>query len=167
MSKKDYQNNVFVKPAQRYILYWINSLLYFVSISCVFLCKNAISSTIFLHGITLKLISSEDDALYEAAKTLFYKSSDEEIRMRCLDREEYYADLRNYERAIEEQKKEHEQELAQAREQYEAQIRQLRSEIASLKQPWSQRTGIPLSVVFPAFLLPLFPLLRRTPADYF
>lgn len=90
-----------------------------------------------------------------------------EAQQKELDHLKHEQDLRNYEKAIEEQKKEHEQELAQAREQYEAQIRQLRSEIASLKQPWSQRAGIPLSVVFPAFLLPLFPLLRRTPADYF
>lgn len=48
----------------------------------------------------IKMIASEDDSLYEAAKTLFYKNSDEEIRMRCRDREEYYEDLRNYERAI-------------------------------------------------------------------
>ena len=118
----------------------------------------------------IKMISNEDAALYEAAKTLFYKSSDEDIRMRCLDREEYYQDLRNYERKIEEDRLEHEQdlknyqrkieedrleheqdlknyqrkieedrlahkqELAQTCEQYEAQIRQLRSEIARLKE---------------------------------
>lgn len=62
------------------------------------------------------MIASEDDALYEAAKTLFYKSSDEEIRMHCLDREEYYADLRNYERVIEEKQK----ELERNREYYES-----------------------------------------------
>lgn len=77
----------------------------------------------------IRMIASEDDALYEAAKTLFYKSSEEEIRMHCLDREEYYADLRNYEKAIAEKQK----ELERSREYYEEQIRQLRSEIARLK----------------------------------
>ncbi len=56
--------------------------------------------------------------------------SDEEILIRCLDREEYYADLRSYERAIAEK----EQELEQNREYYEAQIRELRSEIEQLKK---------------------------------
>lgn len=46
------------------------------------------------------MIAGKDEALYEAAKALFYNSSEEEIRQRCLDREEYYQDLRNYERAI-------------------------------------------------------------------
>lgn len=48
----------------------------------------------------LRMTASEDEALYEAAKALFYNSSDEEIRLRCLDREEYYQDLKNYERNI-------------------------------------------------------------------
>lgn len=65
------------------------------------------------------MIAEEDKALYEAAKALFYNSSDEEIRLRCLDREEYYQDLRNYERAIAE------------RDQV---IDQLRAELAELKK---------------------------------
>ncbi len=48
----------------------------------------------------LRMTAEEDEALYEAAKALFYNSSEEEIRLRCLDREEYYQDLRNYERVI-------------------------------------------------------------------
>lgn len=48
----------------------------------------------------LRMTASEDKALYEAARTLFYNSSDEEIRLRCLDREEYYQDLLNYESDI-------------------------------------------------------------------
>lgn len=67
----------------------------------------------------LRMIASKDEALYEAAKTLFYQCSDEEIRMRCRDREEYYQDMRNYERVIAEQT---------------AQIEQLRLEIKQLKQ---------------------------------
>ena len=58
----------------------------------------------------LRMTASEDDALYEAAKALYYTCSDEEIRMRCLEREEYYQDLRNYERAIEQERLEHEQQ---------------------------------------------------------
>ncbi len=73
----------------------------------------------------LKMIASENDALYEAAKTLFYKNSDEEIRMRCLDREEYYADLRSYQRAI--------AEKDQAISEQARQIELLRAEIEQLK----------------------------------
>lgn len=90
------------------------------------------------------MTASKNDALYAAAKALFYKSSDEEIRMRCLDREEYYADLRNYERAISEMTNdvetyrkallEKEQELKQNSKYYESQIFQLRSEIERLKK---------------------------------
>ena len=54
------------------------------------------------------MTAEEDEALYEAAKTLFYNSSEAEIRMRCLDREEYYQDMRNYERKIEQDRMEHE-----------------------------------------------------------
>lgn len=92
----------------------------------------------------LKMTASKNDALYAAAKALFYKSSDEEIRMRCLDREEYYADLRNYERTISEMTNdvetyrkallEKEQELKQNSKYYESQIFQLRSEIERLKK---------------------------------
>lgn len=78
----------------------------------------------------IKMIASEDEALYEAAKTLFYKSSEEEIRMHCLDRIEHQQDMRNYERAIEEKQK----ELERSREYYETQIRQLQSEIAQLRK---------------------------------
>ncbi len=66
----------------------------------------------------LRMTASEDEALYEAAKALYYTCSDEEIRLRCLEREEYYQDLRNYERAIEQERSdrelerlEHEQDL--------------------------------------------------------
>lgn len=66
----------------------------------------------------LKMIASKDDDLKEAAQTIFRMSADEVIRKRCRDREEYYQDLRNYERAIAEKeekierdRKEHEEDL--------------------------------------------------------
>ena len=58
----------------------------------------------------LRMTASEDEALYEAAKALYYTCSDEEIRLRCLEREEYYQDLRNYERAIEQERSDRELE---------------------------------------------------------
>ncbi len=110
----------------------------------------------------LRMTASEDEALYEAAKALYYTCSDEEIRIRCLEREEYYQDLRNYERAIEQersdreqerleheqQRLEHEQDLQnyrrtleqerleheQDKHNYEQQITQLRLEIEKLKK---------------------------------
>lgn len=47
------------------------------------------------------MAASKDEALYEAAKALYYTCADEEIRMRCLECEEYYQVLRNYKRKIE------------------------------------------------------------------
>ncbi|MCX4339886.1 MAG: Rpn family recombination-promoting nuclease/putative transposase [Lachnospiraceae bacterium] len=78
----------------------------------------------------LRMTASEDEALYEAAKALYYTCSDEEIRIRCLEREEYYQDLRNYERAIEQERLAHEQD----KHNYEQQITQLRLEIEKLKK---------------------------------
>ena len=79
----------------------------------------------------LRMTASEDEALYETAKALYYTCSDEEIRIRCLEREEYYQDLRNYERAIEQERSdrelerlEHEQDLRN----YERAIEQERLE---------------------------------------
>lgn len=64
------------------------------------------------------MIASKDDDLKEAAQTIFRMSADEEIRKRCRDREEYYQDLRSYERVIAEKeekierdRKEHEEDL--------------------------------------------------------
>lgn len=60
----------------------------------------------------IKMLASDNESIAEAAKTLFELSADEQIRKRCRDREEYYQDMRNYERAIAESKriiKEHEQ----------------------------------------------------------
>lgn len=48
----------------------------------------------------IKMLASENEYIKEAAKTMFELSADEQIRKRCLDREEYYQDLRNYEHAI-------------------------------------------------------------------
>lgn len=95
----------------------------------------------------LRMTASEDEALYEAAKTLFYQSSDEEIRMRCLDREEYYQDLKNYERKIEQDLQNYEHQIEQNRLEYEhiisakdrtiseqtTEIERLRAELAELK----------------------------------
>ena len=46
------------------------------------------------------MLASENEYMHEASNTIFRLSADEQIRKRCLDREEYYQDLRNYERVI-------------------------------------------------------------------
>lgn len=79
----------------------------------------------------LRMAASEDEALYEAAKALYYTCSDEEIRMRCLEREEYYQDLRNYDRKIEQDRLEREQERLEHEQDlrsYERKIEQNRLE---------------------------------------
>ena len=92
----------------------------------------------------MKMLAARDEYLQEASETIFRMSADDLVRKRCLDREEYYQDLRNYERAIEEGEKkrelerlEHEQERMKyetaLREQAE-QIRRLSEEIERLKK---------------------------------
>ncbi len=59
----------------------------------------------------IKMIASKDEYLKEASQTMFRMSADDMVRKRCRDREEYYQDLRNYERKIERDRIEHEQDL--------------------------------------------------------
>ena len=46
------------------------------------------------------MLAKNNEYLEEASKTLFQLSADEQIKKRCLDREEYYQDLKAYEKAI-------------------------------------------------------------------
>ena len=48
----------------------------------------------------IRMIAAKNEYLQEAANTIFELSADEQIRKQCRDREEYYQDLRNYEKAI-------------------------------------------------------------------
>lgn len=68
---------------------------------------------------------------------MFRMSADDLIRKRCRDREEYYQDLRNYERAIEESERKREQNLRsyeRAMAEKEQENEKLRAEIARLKK---------------------------------
>lgn len=85
----------------------------------------------------IRMIASKDKYLEETAQTMFRMSADDLVRKRCRDREEYYQDLRSYERAIKESERKREQD----RKEYEAvfreqaeQIQQLRAEIERLKK---------------------------------
>lgn len=53
----------------------------------------------------LKMIAEKDKDIEEAARSLFQFCTDEQVRKLCRDREEYYQDLRNYEREIKRMKK--------------------------------------------------------------
>ena len=44
--------------------------------------------------------AQKNDCINEASNTMFQLSSDELIRKRCRDREEYYQDIRSYKRDI-------------------------------------------------------------------
>lgn len=46
------------------------------------------------------MLATENEYMQEAANTIFELNADELIRKQCRDREEYYQDLRNYERVI-------------------------------------------------------------------
>ena len=48
----------------------------------------------------IRMLASKNEYLDEASKTIFQLSADEQIRKRCRDREEYYQDIRNYEREV-------------------------------------------------------------------
>lgn len=71
------------------------------------------------------MIAEKNEYLEEASKTMFQMSADELVRKRCRDREEYYQDLRNYERVIAEKERKNEHLTAE--------IEKLRAEIARLK----------------------------------
>lgn len=72
----------------------------------------------------IKMLASKDEYLQEASETMFRMSADDLVRKRCRDREEYYQDLRNYERKIELDQIEHEQDIRS----YEQKIEQNRLE---------------------------------------
>lgn len=59
----------------------------------------------------IKMLASTNEYFQEASDTIFRMSADDLVRKRCRDREEYYQDLRNYERKIELDRLEHEQDL--------------------------------------------------------
>ncbi len=48
----------------------------------------------------IRMLVSDNEYLNEAAETIFRMNADEQVRKQCRDREEYYQDLRSYERAI-------------------------------------------------------------------
>ena len=83
------------------------------------------------------MLASKDEYLQEASEPIFRISADELVRKRCLDREEYYQDLRNYERKIEQDRIEHEQDIRtyeQRIAEKDTLIRQLLAENEALKK---------------------------------
>lgn len=85
----------------------------------------------------IEMIAEENEYLKEASKTIFRMSADDLIRKRCRDREEYYQDLRNYERVIAEKDRKYEQVVAEKDRKYEqavAEIERLRSEVERLRK---------------------------------
>ena len=48
------------------------------------------------------MLASKNECMNEAAKTIYKFNTDEQIRKMCRDREEYYQDMKNYERAVSE-----------------------------------------------------------------
>ena len=81
----------------------------------------------------VRMIASKDEYLNEAAQTMFRVSADDLIRKRCRDREEYYQDLRNYERVIAEKERsieENERKREQDRLEHEQDLRNYERVIA-------------------------------------
>lgn len=79
------------------------------------------------------MLASTNEYFQEASDTIFRMSADDLVRKRCRDREEYYQDLRSYERKIELDRLEHEQNQKIIAEK-DALISQLLAENEALKQ---------------------------------
>ena len=79
------------------------------------------------------MLASKNEYFQEASDTIFRMSADDLVRKRCRDREEYYQDLRSYERKIELDRLEHEQNQKIIAEK-DALISQLLAENEALKQ---------------------------------
>lgn len=78
----------------------------------------------------IKMLAEKDKYLNEASKTIFQLSADEQIQKRCRDREEYYQDLRNYEKVIAEKNMQVE-ELTSENEKLRAQIEALKKQLTN------------------------------------
>lgn len=50
----------------------------------------------------MKMVAKKNEYMEEAAKTVFRMTAEEEVIKRCRDREDYYSDLRSYQKCIEE-----------------------------------------------------------------
>lgn len=80
----------------------------------------------------IKMLASKDEYLKEAADSIFLYNTDAQIRKLCRDREEYYQDIRNYERVIAEKDAFIEKTIAE-RDASLAEIQRLRAEIDLLR----------------------------------
>lgn len=72
----------------------------------------------------VRMLAVKDEYLQEASETIFRMSADDLVRKRCLDREEYYQDLRSYERKMEQDKRSYERKMEQDKRNYEKKIDQ-------------------------------------------
>lgn len=81
----------------------------------------------------IKMLASKDEYLKEAANSIFQFNTDEQIRKLCRDREEYYQDICNYERAIAEKDAFIEKTIAE-RDASLAEIQRLRAENEQLRK---------------------------------
>ena len=86
----------------------------------------------------IKMLASKDEYLHEASETMFRMSADDLVRKRCRDREEYYQDLRNYERKIELDQIEHEQDILSYKQKIEQDRLEHEQDIRSYEQKIEQ-----------------------------
>ena len=89
----------------------------------------------------IRMIASKDEYLKEASQTMFRMSADDLIRKRCHDREEYYQDMRNYERVIAEKERtieENESKREQDRIEHEQDMRNYERVIAEKEQEYKR-----------------------------
>ena len=86
----------------------------------------------------IKMLASKDEYLKEASETMFRMSADDLVRKRCRDREEYYQDLRNYERKIELDQIEHEQDILSYKQKIEQDRLEHEQDIRSYEQKIEQ-----------------------------
>ncbi|MBO5302526.1 MAG: hypothetical protein J6A92_00590 [Lachnospiraceae bacterium] len=63
------------------------------------------------------MLAEKNEYLKETAQTVFRMSAEEQVIKRCRDREDYYADLRSYQKAIAKMESAIEEKDAQLKEQ--------------------------------------------------
>ena len=88
------------------------------------------------------MLASKDEYLQEASETIFRMNADELVRKRCLDREEYYQDMRNYERKIEQDKRRYEQKIEQDRIEHERIVAEKDEEIRRLRAQLERKGNV-------------------------
>lgn len=82
----------------------------------------------------MKMLAEKNEYLKETAQTVFRMSAEELVLKRCRDREDYYADIRSYKKAL----KKRDEVIEEQSEQLKEQSEQIKEQSAQLKEQSTQ-----------------------------